>query len=94
MKAIRRTWDVDKEMWEECEPMYDTPIDFLNHVADVFPEFEMVESPSIMGDLCRTFTWYVENFPGTYVVVNATKKCTTARLFRKHQLRAEHIWYH
>ena len=94
MKATRRTWNVAREDWEEVEPMFATPIEFLNSLIEKNPDLEMVESPSILGALCRTFTWYAENLPGTYVVVNATKKCTTARLFRKHQLRAEHIWYH
>lgn len=94
MKAITRSWNQFTEEWEEREPMFNGPIPFLTQLTKVNPDMMLVESPSIMGGLCRTFTWHCETVPGTYVVINATKKVTTARLFRKHQLRAEHIWYH
>lgn len=94
MKAIRRSWNAETEDWVECEPLFSSPIAFLNRFIKTNCDYNMIESPSIMGALCRTFTWFNESMPDRYVVMNATKKCTTARLFVHHKLRVEHIWYH
>lgn len=94
MKAIRRSWNIETGDCVECEPLFDSPIAFLNQFIKTNVNYNMIESPSIMGNLCRTFTWVDEEMPDWYVVVNATKKCTTGRLFVHHKLRVEHIWYH
>lgn len=92
-KNIRRGWDPELKMMVECEPLFNSPFEFLNQFIRVNPGFNMVESYSPMYPLCRTFTWFDDEIPGVYVVVNATKKITTARLFRNHNLREEHVWH-